>query len=87
MREYSDYFAWSYEDMPGLDPSLVEHRLVLKLGAKPMKQKLRRFYPHMVMKMKEERLISCIRPYLFGLSFILGRWQISSMLLKNDGNV
>ncbi len=35
LREYAEAFAWSYEDMPGLDPSLVEHRLVLP-----------RFLPH-----------------------------------------
>ena len=23
LREYLDVFAWSYEDMPGLDPSIV----------------------------------------------------------------
>ena len=27
LREYSDIFAWSYEDMPGLDPQIVEHRI------------------------------------------------------------
>ena len=41
LREYRDGFAWSYEDMPGLDPTLVEHRLVLRPDAKPIKQRLR----------------------------------------------
>ncbi|RVW43739.1 Transposon Ty3-I Gag-Pol polyprotein [Vitis vinifera] len=26
LRAYLDVFAWSYEDMPGLDPSIVQHR-------------------------------------------------------------
>ncbi|RVW23110.1 hypothetical protein CK203_107495 [Vitis vinifera] len=26
LRSYLDVFAWSYEDMPGLDPSIVQHR-------------------------------------------------------------
>ena len=30
LREYSDIFAWSYEDMPGLDTYIVVHRLPLK---------------------------------------------------------
>ena len=30
LREYSDIFAWSYEDMPGLDPQIVEHRIPTK---------------------------------------------------------
>ena len=29
LREYIDVFAWSYEEMTGLEPTLVEHRLVL----------------------------------------------------------
>lgn len=29
LREYDDIFAWSYKDMPGLDPDVVEHRLHL----------------------------------------------------------
>lgn len=29
LSRYRDVFAWSYNDMPGLDPALVEHNLVL----------------------------------------------------------
>ena len=25
LKEYKDTFAWTYEDMPDLDPTLVEH--------------------------------------------------------------
>ena len=25
LKEYKDVFAWTYEDMPSLDPALVEH--------------------------------------------------------------
>jgi hypothetical protein len=32
LKEYSDYFAWDYMEMPGLDRSIVEHRLPLKKG-------------------------------------------------------
>ena len=27
LKSYLDVFAWSYEDMPGLDPSIVQHHL------------------------------------------------------------
>ena len=30
LREYSDIFAWTYEDMPGLDTDIVQHFLPLK---------------------------------------------------------
>ena len=40
LHEYSDIFAWSYEDMPGLDTNIVVHQLPLKEGCSPVKQKL-----------------------------------------------
>ena len=30
LQEYNDVFAWSYQDMPGLDTDIVVHRLPLK---------------------------------------------------------
>ena len=44
LRAYLDVFAWSYEDMPGLDPSIVQHHLPLLSHVRPVKQKLRHFH-------------------------------------------
>ena len=52
--EYKDVFAWSYQDMPGLDPNIVVHKLPLKPECAPVKQKLRRMKPEMLLKIKEE---------------------------------
>jgi hypothetical protein len=38
LKEYSDCFAWDYTKMPGLDRSIVEHRLPLKKGFWPFQQ-------------------------------------------------
>jgi hypothetical protein len=38
LKEYSDCFAWDYMEMPGLDRSIVEHRLPLKKGFRPFQQ-------------------------------------------------
>ncbi|KAI5424164.1 hypothetical protein KIW84_030397 [Lathyrus oleraceus] len=54
LREYSDIFAWSYEDMPSLDTDIVQHFLPLKPECVPVKQKLRRTHPDMAVKIKEE---------------------------------
>ncbi|XP_058757655.1 uncharacterized protein LOC131630928 [Vicia villosa] len=54
LKEYSDIFAWSYEDMPGLDTDIVVHRLPLKENSSPVKQKLRRTRPDMSKKIQEE---------------------------------
>lgn len=52
--EYVDVFAWSYQDMPGLDTNIVEHKLPLKPECAPIKQKLRRMRPDMSLKIQEE---------------------------------
>ena len=54
LKEYKDTFAWTYEDMPCLDPALVEHRLLIRPGAKVVKQKLRRLHPKTALQVKEE---------------------------------
>ncbi|KAI5398353.1 hypothetical protein KIW84_063949 [Lathyrus oleraceus] len=54
LREYVDVFAWSYEDMPGLNTDIVQHFLPLKPEYVPVKQKLRRTHPDMAVKIKEE---------------------------------
>jgi hypothetical protein len=38
LKEYADCFAWDYTEMPGLDWSIVEHRLPLKSGFRPFQQ-------------------------------------------------
>src|ERR1051325_1729429 len=54
LKEYVDVFAWSYQDMPGLDTSIVKHHLPLKLECPPVKQRLRRVHPEMADKIKKE---------------------------------
>ena len=54
LQEYQDVFAWSYQDMPGLDTNIVVHKLPIKPGCKPIRQKLRRMKPKMLFKIKEE---------------------------------
>ena len=38
IKEYIDFFTWSYEDMSGLDPQVAMHHLNIKPDAKPVKQ-------------------------------------------------
>ena len=53
-QDYNDVFAWSYQDMPGLDTDIVVHRLPLKEECMPIKRKQRRVKPEMLLKIKEE---------------------------------
>ncbi|XP_073261648.1 uncharacterized protein [Populus alba] len=54
LQEYVDVFAWSYEDMPGLDRNIVVHKIPLEEGCKPVKQKLRRAHLDVWIKVKTE---------------------------------
>lgn len=56
LKQYRDCFAWDYSEMPGLDRSLVEHKIPLKVGYRPHKQPPRRFSEAIVAKIKEEVL-------------------------------
>ena len=37
LSEYKDVFAWSYKEIPELDPKVVVHRLSIKRGVSPKK--------------------------------------------------
>ena len=52
LRDYQDIFAWSYQDMLGLSPDIVQHRLPLNPECSPVKQKLRRMKPELFLKIK-----------------------------------
>ncbi|CAJ2657607.1 unnamed protein product [Trifolium pratense] len=54
LKEFKDCFAWDYNEMPGLDRNLVEHRLPIRPDKKPVKQAPRRFAPEILSKIKEE---------------------------------
>jgi hypothetical protein len=67
LKEYKDCFAWDYSEMPGLDRSIVEHRLLIKPGFRPYKQPPRKIYKDEVLadvNKEVERLLDAnfIRP-------------------------
>jgi hypothetical protein len=53
-KEYSDCFAWNYTEMPGLSQEIVEHRLPIKSGFRPFKQRARTFRPDFLPRIKDE---------------------------------
>ncbi|XP_012839468.1 PREDICTED: uncharacterized protein LOC105959853 [Erythranthe guttata] len=54
LHEFKDVFAWSYKEMPGLDPKVAIHHLSVKKGARPVKQGQRRFRPELVPAIEAE---------------------------------
>ncbi|KAL0406508.1 UNVERIFIED_CONTAM: hypothetical protein Slati_3964700 [Sesamum latifolium] len=54
LHEFKDVFAWSYKEMPGLDPNVAVHHLSVKKGARPVKQGQRRFRPELIPLIRTE---------------------------------
>ena len=44
LQKYRDVFAWTYDEMPGLDPGLVVHSLSVDPGIRPVVQPARVFH-------------------------------------------
>ena len=54
LKEYRDVFAWSYKEMPGLNPRVAVHQLAVKNGSRPVKQAQRRFRPDLIPLIENE---------------------------------
>ncbi|KAK1649246.1 hypothetical protein QYE76_067051 [Lolium multiflorum] len=54
LKEYPDCFAWDYTEMPGLDRSIIEHRLPLKKGFRPFQQRARQMKAEILEEVKKE---------------------------------
>jgi hypothetical protein len=88
LKEYSDCFAWDYTEMPGLDRSIVEHRLPLKKGFRPFQQRAHQMRTEVLEEVKKEieKMLEAgfIRPcrYVEWISSIVpvqkkdGRWRV-----------
>jgi ribonuclease HI len=53
-KEYSDVFAWGYEDLKAYDTSIIQHRIPIKEDQKPFRQKLRRINPKLLPLIEKE---------------------------------
>ena len=59
-KEYRSIFAWTYEEMPGIDQWIVEHKIKTYPNVKPVRQKLRAVNPRKApaIKAKIEKLLN-----------------------------
>lgn len=85
LKENHDMFAWQPEDMVGIDPRIVMHKLNIQPDAKPVQQQRRRFgaqQDEIIRKEAEELLaIEHIREIQFP------RWLVNVVLVpKRNGN-
>ncbi|KAK1605721.1 hypothetical protein QYE76_029394 [Lolium multiflorum] len=89
LKEYPDCFAWDYTEMPGLDRSIIEHRLPLKKGFRLFQQRARQMRAEILEEVKKEieKMLAAgfIRPcrYAEWISSIVpvekkdGRWRVA----------
>ncbi|KAM2599740.1 hypothetical protein TB2_038112 [Malus domestica] len=54
LSEYKDVFAWTYKEMPGLDPVIAVHHLAVKPGTRPIKQTQRRYRSELIPQIEAE---------------------------------
>ncbi|KAM1243275.1 hypothetical protein ACFX2G_035556 [Malus domestica] len=54
LSEYKDVFAWTYKEMPGLDPVIDVHHLAVKPETRPIKQTQRRYRSELISQIEAE---------------------------------
>ena len=69
-KEFCDVFSWSYEEMPGIDPRIVEHEIKTYPNSKLVRQCLRVVNPRKapVIKAEIEKLLNAGFIYLVPLT-------------------
>jgi hypothetical protein len=45
IKRFVDIFAWSYEDLKTFDTNIIQHKIPMKVGSKPFRQKVQKFNP------------------------------------------
>ena len=54
LKQNKDFFAWKHEDMGGIDPAIMTHRLNVSPSFKPIKKKRRSFASEIQKSINEE---------------------------------
>jgi hypothetical protein len=85
-QEYRDIFAWSYMEIPGLDPSIVEHHIDTWLDTTPVHQKQRPLHPSKATAIKAE--IDKLRTSGFIYPIAYTSWVSNPVLIdKKQGTI
>ena len=85
LTKFKEVFAWSYEDMLGIDTDIVQHCIPTDPTMKPVNLKLRRMKPKWTFKIKEVE-----KQYNAGFLRVVNypKWLANVVLVsKKDGRV
>ena len=80
LRENIDVFAWSHEDMLGIDPNVITHHLNVYLSSKPVRQKKRVFAPKKDNAIKEEVQKLIITQFIWEVYYL--DWLANVVMVK-----
>ncbi|KAM1090696.1 hypothetical protein ACFX15_017690 [Malus domestica] len=83
LNEFKDCFAWSYHEMSGLDRTLFEHELRIKVGYKTFRQPPRRFSIEVQLGIKDELVRLLKAGFIRTARYIEWLANIIPMLKKN----
>ena len=86
LKEFREIFAWSYQDMLGLDTEIVMHRIPVKLKCPPVQQALRRMKSKIILKIKKDVEKQLKAGFLTTITYL--DWVANIVLVpKKDGKV
>ncbi|XP_034203886.1 uncharacterized protein LOC117618428 [Prunus dulcis] len=82
LRHHSEVFAWSYEDMPGIAPDVISHKLTISSAYKPVRQKRRSYdaerYEAMRTEVEKLQTIGFIREATYPV------WLANSVMVRKS---
>jgi hypothetical protein len=85
-KEFHDIFAWSYEEMSGIDHEILIHEIKTYPDAKPFRKRLHPVHPRKVaaIKLEVEKLLKAIFIYIVALT----DWVSNLVLIdKKQGTI
>ena len=80
LKENLDVFAWSHEDMPGISPKIIQHKLNVNPERKPIQQRRRAFAPERDQAVTEE--VTKLLAVGFILEVYYPYWLTNVVLVK-----
>ena len=82
LKKNLDIFAWTHEDMLGIDNKVIEHRLIVDPTKKPIQQKRRVFAleRNNVVKEEVEKLLIVV----FIREFFYPEWLANIVMVKKS---
>ena len=86
LKEFKEFFAWSYQDMLGLDTKIVVHRILVKPECPPVRQARQRMKSKIILKIKEKVEKQLKAGFLTTIAY--SDWVANIVLVpKKDGKV